>query len=492
MPLLKSFMKLKFTSRTRLPSPMVPRDQVSVWSILKNCIGKELSKITMPVVFNEPLTMLQRTCEGIQHSNYLKMADESDDPVERLELVCAFMVAGLSQNCHRIIKPFNPLLYETYEIHHELDDGMMVRAMAQQVSHHPPITAAYCESDYFIYNGSVNPKIKFWGRSIEVQPDGQCKIYLKRHKESYIFKSPSCSVHNIIVGKLWFEHFGPLDIKCAETNLQANLVFKQAGWFSNDLHRFDGFIVEGAGDEPKQSEKKKLRFIYGKWTDYIKSVKYSDYENYMRDNQQKLFKIPDKADPDPNSLASRVDNLTLTNSINNNSIQSSNQSSSETNKSTNSKESSAGKSILSKSGDKKDANFTKSESTQSLDIPNSRTLWKLESQYLEEYYNFTLFTMKLNELSPELEKTLPKTDSRFRSDVRRLEEGDLDGAANEKQRLEEKQRAARAKDKRFKDSSPDFLWFEFTKVPYSKEKFWLYKGGYWESKCNPEKFPDLF
>lgn len=470
--------------RTRLPSPMVPRDQVSIWSILKNCIGKELSKITMPVVFNEPLTMLQRACEGIQYSRYLKMADESDDPVERMELICAFIVAGLSANCHRIIKPFNPLLYETYEFDYELEDGSHVKSIAQQVSHHPPITAAYSESDNFIYNGSVNPKIKFWGRSVEVQPDGQCRIYLKRHKETYIFKSVTCSIHNIIVGKLWFEHSGPLDIKCVETNIQANLVFKQAGWFSNDLHRFDGFIV--AAGNSKNSEKKKLRFVYGKWSDYIKSVDYNEYENYMKNNQQKLFKIPDHPDQ-TNGLSNKLDSLSLSgggggasnNSVNNNSIVH--------------KDGDATSSLDAdrKQRDKKGA-YTKSESTQSLDIPNSKTIWRLESQYLEEYYNFTLFTMRLNELTPELERSLPRTDSRFRLDVRKLEDGDLDGAANEKHRLEEKQRDARAKDKRFKDPSPDFLWFDHANVPYSKEKFWIFKGGYWESKCNPEKFPDLF
>lgn len=471
--------------RTRLPAPMVPRDQVSIWSILKNCIGKELSKITMPVVFNEPLTMLQRAAEGIQYSRYLKMADESDDPVERMELICAFIIANLSCNCHRIIKPFNPLLYETYEYEHELEDGSHVKGVAQQVSHHPPITAVCCESDNFAFNGVINPKIKFWGRSIEVSHDGSCKVYLKRHNESYLFNSVACSVHNIIIGKLWFEHHGPLDIKCHETQLQANLNFKQAGWFSNDLHRFDGFIVSGL--DSSKGANKKLRFVYGKWSDYIKSVNYTDYENYMRDNQDKLFRIPDRPDQvSANGLTSDLKAMRLSgspNSINNNSIPSGGQSKGSTSKA---------KQFQKGGGDKKGGGFTKSESTQSLDIPNSRTLWRLESQYLSEYYNFTLFTMKLNELTPELEKTLPRTDSRFRPDVRKLEEGDLDGAANEKQRLEEKQREARNRDKRFKDPSPDFLFFEQASVPPSKDKVWLYKGGYWENKCNPSKFPELF
>lgn len=464
---------------------MIPCDQISIWSILKNCIGKELSKITMPVVFNEPLTMLQRACEGLQYSRYLVLADSSEDPVERMEFVCAFIVAALSGNALRIVKPFNPLLYETYEIEHELEDGSRVKGFAQQVSHHPPITAAYAESNHFTWNGVINPKIKFWGRSVEVSHDGSCRIYLKRHKEAYTFKAVACSIHNIIVGKLWFEHHGPLNVRCVKSNLQANLMFKQAGWFSNDLHRFDGFICS----ELDGKNSKKLRFVYGKWSDYIKSVDYGDYEIYMRNNQQKLFRIPDSPDQggagSTNGRVCGIRNSSYSpNSVNNNSILSKEQH--QPDPSTDAKASTS-----SKSGDRRDG-FTKSDSTQSLDIPNSRTLWRSDTQFYSEYYNFSSFTMKLNELTPELEQTLPKTDSRFRPDVRKLEEGDLDGAASEKQRLEEKQREARQRDKRFKDPSPDLLWFEYKSVPELKDKLYIYKGGYWENKCNPEKFPILF
>lgn len=436
---------------------------MSIWSILKNCIGKELSKITMPVVFNEPLTMLQRACEGVQYTYLLKMADSSDDPIERLEFICAFIIAGLSGNCNRIMKPFNPLLYETFEYEYELDDGSKVRSISQQVSHHPPITAMSSESDSFTYNGSVNPKIKFWGRSVEIQPDGLAKIYLKRHKETYFFKTVSCSIHNIIVGKLWFEHSGPLDVRCVETGVQANLVFKKAGWFSSELHRFDGFILSG--------DQQKRRYIYGKWSDYIKSVDIVEYENFMKTSQQKVFRIPDNPDSrDTNELHKQS-------SINNNDSPVS-----ATKRSTSSNDSSSSK----------DPNSASNQLAQVSDIPNSRVLWRLTNEYMEEFYSFTLFTMRLNELTPELEKTIARTDSRYRQDVRKLEEGDLDGAANEKQRLEDKQRAARARDKRFKNPSSDFLFFDLIELPNTKEKFWTYKGGYWENKCNLEKFPDLF
>lgn len=54
--------------------------------------------------------------------------------------------------------------------------------------------------------------------------------------------------------------------------------------------------------------------------------------------------------------------------------------------------------------------------------------------------------MALNEWTEEDKKTrppLPPTDSRFRPDIRKMEEGSIDQAGDEKNRLEEKQRDVR-------------------------------------------------
>lgn len=95
---------------------MVQRNQVSLWSILKQSIGKELSKITMPVVFNEPLSFLQRLSEAMEYAELLQNASDAEDPVKRMEFVAAFTVSALASNWERLAKPFNPLLGETYEL----------------------------------------------------------------------------------------------------------------------------------------------------------------------------------------------------------------------------------------------------------------------------------------------------------------------------------------------------------------------------------------
>ncbi|KAF2351752.1 Oxysterol-binding protein [Trinorchestia longiramus] len=105
--------------RTRLPAPQFPSaGDFSLWSVLKQGIGKELSKITMPVVFNEPLSFLQRVTEYLEYANLMNKAIYEDDPVNRMQYVMAFAVSGLASNWERLGKPFNPLLGETFELQH--------------------------------------------------------------------------------------------------------------------------------------------------------------------------------------------------------------------------------------------------------------------------------------------------------------------------------------------------------------------------------------
>lgn len=58
--------------RTRVPDK--PNYPLNLWSIMKNCIGKDLSKIPVPVNFSEPLSMLQRLTEDYEYADLLDIA----------------------------------------------------------------------------------------------------------------------------------------------------------------------------------------------------------------------------------------------------------------------------------------------------------------------------------------------------------------------------------------------------------------------------------
>lgn len=115
--------------RTKVPEK--PNYPLNLWSIMKNCIGKDLSKIPMPVNFNEPLSMLQRLTEDYEYADLLDLAAQCDDPCEQLAYVAAFTISSYSTSSNRTGKPFNPLLGETYECDRMEDLGW--RCIAEQV-----------------------------------------------------------------------------------------------------------------------------------------------------------------------------------------------------------------------------------------------------------------------------------------------------------------------------------------------------------------------
>jgi hypothetical protein len=78
--------------RTRIPNR--PDVSMSLWGIIKNAIGKDLTKLPLPVNFNEPLSMLQRLVEDFEYSSILDAAAGASDSIDQLCLVAAFTVSS--------------------------------------------------------------------------------------------------------------------------------------------------------------------------------------------------------------------------------------------------------------------------------------------------------------------------------------------------------------------------------------------------------------
>ena len=69
-----------------------------------------------------------------------------------------------------------------------------MRVVCEQVSHHPPVSAFHVESDSFVFHGSVHPKIKFWGKSVDITPKGLVTLVLKRYVHFIMSSVLSCII----------------------------------------------------------------------------------------------------------------------------------------------------------------------------------------------------------------------------------------------------------------------------------------------------------
>lgn len=62
--------------RNKLPDPVEKEKGVSLWSLIKDNIGKDLTKVCLPVYFNEPLSSLQKCFEDLEYSYLIDRAYE--------------------------------------------------------------------------------------------------------------------------------------------------------------------------------------------------------------------------------------------------------------------------------------------------------------------------------------------------------------------------------------------------------------------------------
>ncbi|XP_071546039.1 oxysterol-binding protein-related protein 3-like isoform X2 [Panulirus ornatus] len=251
--------------RTRLPAPKPLTEDFSVWNFLYKNIGKDLSKVCMPVTLNEPLNMLQRMCEELEYSELLDKAAGLEDAGNRMVLVATFAVSAYASSIYRAAhKPFNPLLGETYECIRE-DKGF--RFVAEQVSHHPPVSACYAKSYNFTFWQDMRIKTKFWGRSLEFQPTGKVHLVLREQEDSgtedhYEWNKVTTCVHNLFGGgQRWVDQYGEMIIKNTTNSLICKLSFVRASSWSSKRHEVFGTVTDADGQV--------IHNLFGKWTEAI-------------------------------------------------------------------------------------------------------------------------------------------------------------------------------------------------------------------------------
>jgi len=226
--------------------------------VLTKAIGLDVTTITLPVSLNEPTSFLMRLCEQLQYSKLLDNANQLSDPVLRLIYVGIF-AASVYSVAERTGKPFNPLLGETFEYTDEKRNNF--RFISEQVSHHPPVGACHAENDHFQFWQTQQLKTKFTGNSLDCLSLGSTNVILKKWDEHYRWPALKTNVNNVIVGKIWLDHYGEIEIKNPKTGEKIILSFTKCGWFSKGWHDVSGVVYDAKGNA--------VINLFGKWNDSI-------------------------------------------------------------------------------------------------------------------------------------------------------------------------------------------------------------------------------
>ncbi|SMQ48255.1 unnamed protein product [Zymoseptoria tritici ST99CH_3D7] len=258
----KSYKGYEDGFRKRLKLDADNRPKVGLWGILKSMIGKDMTKMTLPVSFNEPTSLLYRVVEDMEYADLLNVAADRDDSTERLVFVAGFAASEYASTIGRVAKPFNPLLGETYEY---VRPDLNYRFFIEQVTHHPPVGAAFADSPKWTYYGESAVKSKFYGKSFEFNPLGTWFLHLRPSngapEELYTWKKVTSSVVGIITGNPQVDNYGPMEVKNWTTGEVCYLDFKPKGWKASSAFHVTGKVVDADG---------KTRWsIGGRWNDKI-------------------------------------------------------------------------------------------------------------------------------------------------------------------------------------------------------------------------------
>ncbi|AQK63602.1 Oxysterol-binding protein-related protein 1C [Zea mays] len=221
--------------RNRLPDPVEKEKGVSLWSMIKDNIGKDLTKVCLPVYFNEPLSSLQKCFEDLEYSYLIDRASEwgkRGNSLMRILSIAAFAVSGYASTDGRSCKPFNPLLGETYEADYP-DKGL--RFFSEKVSHHPMVIACHCVGTGWRFWADSNLKSKFWGRSIQLDPVGALTLEFD-DGEVFQWSKVTTSIYNLILGKLYCDHYGTMRIQ-GNCEYSCKLKFKEQSIIDRNPHQ---------------------------------------------------------------------------------------------------------------------------------------------------------------------------------------------------------------------------------------------------------------
>uniref|UniRef100_A0AAX7VPP4 Oxysterol-binding protein n=1 Tax=Astatotilapia calliptera TaxID=8154 RepID=A0AAX7VPP4_ASTCA len=222
-----------------------------IWSLLKQLRpGMDLSKVVLPTFILEPRSFLDKLSDYYYHADLLSQASLEESAYGRIKQVLRWYLSGFYKKPKGLKKPYNPILGETFRccwLHPETNSCTFY--IAEQVSHHPPISAFYVcnRKDGFSISGSILAKSKFYGNSLSAILDGKARLLFLSRDEEYVITMPYAHCKGILYGTMTLELGGKVTIECEKTKCVAELEFKLKPFLggSGSVNQINGKIFVG-------------------------------------------------------------------------------------------------------------------------------------------------------------------------------------------------------------------------------------------------------
>lgn len=256
-------------------------------------LGMDLTKVTLPTFILEKRSLLEMYAEIFAHPDVFASIPDYKDPKERIVAIVKYYVSSFhaARKGNVAKKPYNPILGEIFHCYWDLPNSTRtppseqdkkilesgpvpyasynsVTFIAEQVSHHPPITSFYaeCPSKNMYLHAAIWNKSKFLGLSLGVHNVGQIHLHLLDYGEEYTATLPNGYARSILTVP-WLELGGKCQIRCAQTGFGADVEFHCKPFYGGKKHRVTADIFH-------VSDKKPFMRLEGEWNGvmYVKHL----------------------------------------------------------------------------------------------------------------------------------------------------------------------------------------------------------------------------
>uniref|UniRef100_A0A3Q3WP98 Oxysterol-binding protein n=1 Tax=Mola mola TaxID=94237 RepID=A0A3Q3WP98_MOLML len=236
-------------------------------------LGMDLTRVVLPTFILEKRSLLEMYANFMAHPDMFLSITAGATAEDRIVRFVEYYLTAFHEGRKGAVakKPYNPVLGETFHCSWEVprekvkplvrsnqgsswdpsrgpnntqqvDDSpggcYRVRFVAEQVSHHPPVSGFYCEcrERRMCVNAHVWTKSKFMGMSIGVSMVGEGVLCLLEHDEEYVFTLP-CAYARSILTVPWVELGGKVSISCVKSGYSATVTFHTKPFYGGKVHR---------------------------------------------------------------------------------------------------------------------------------------------------------------------------------------------------------------------------------------------------------------
>ncbi|XP_008287813.1 oxysterol-binding protein-related protein 11 isoform X2 [Stegastes partitus] len=224
-------------------------------------LGMDLTRVVLPTFILEKRSLLEMYADFMSHPDLFVAITDGSSPEDRMVRFVEYYLTSFHEGRKGAIakKPYNPIIGETFHCSWNVpkrpdapkepsqgspdpaavaQDSYQVRFVAEQVSHHPPVSGFYaeCQERRMCVNTHVWTKSKFMGMSIGVSMIGEGCLNLLEHDEEYTFTLP-CAYARSILTVPWVELGGKVSISCAKSGYSAVITFQTKPFYGGKLHK---------------------------------------------------------------------------------------------------------------------------------------------------------------------------------------------------------------------------------------------------------------